>query len=191
LSSEFLLAAAIAAVLILPGEAVADDPPDGPFGRGTRLVQASAHGLREAWNFNEMREDLYGGTLALGYGFGRRWAIVLEISTLRVTQVLIRDAWLSGVSPLLRWRVAGSDRWTFFIEAGPGVSYADTPVPFRGTRFNYLFQTGPGVTRLVSGRAHLAGGLRWLHLSNNSLAGRDRNPDIQALGGHLGVLVTF
>jgi hypothetical protein len=38
---------------------------------------------------------------------------------------------------------------------------------------------------------HALGGLRWVHVSNNSLAGRDRNPDIEAIGPTIGVLFGF
>jgi hypothetical protein len=38
---------------------------------------------------------------------------------------------------------------------------------------------------------HLLGGLRFVHLSNNSLAGRNRNPDIEALGPAIGLLYGF
>ena len=38
----------------------------------------------------------------------------------------------------------------------------------------------------MSSRIDLVGGLRWLHVSNNSLHGRDHNPDIQALGLYVG-----
>ena len=38
---------------------------------------------------------------------------------------------------------------------------------------------------------HLLGGLRFVHLSNNGLAGRSRNPDIEAFGPTLGLLYGF
>jgi hypothetical protein len=34
-------------------------------------------------------------------------------------------------------------------------------------------------------------GFRWLHLSNASRFGRNRNPDIEALGGYLAVNFGF
>jgi hypothetical protein len=38
---------------------------------------------------------------------------------------------------------------------------------------------------------HLLAGLRWIHVSNNGLAGRDRNPDIEAIGPQMGILISF
>jgi hypothetical protein len=34
-------------------------------------------------------------------------------------------------------------------------------------------------------------GVRLIHVSNNGLAGRDRNPDIEALGLQVGILRRF
>jgi hypothetical protein len=62
-------------------------------------------------------------------------------------------------------------------------------VPDRGARFNYLGQSSVGITRPVSARTSLTAALMWLHVSNNGLAGRARNPDIQALGVRVGVSV--
>jgi len=80
---------------------------------------------------------------------------------------------------------------TFFVEGGLGASYATVDVPERGTRFNYLLQAGGGVTRRLGRRASVILDLRLFHLSNNSLNGTDHNPDIEALGGHAGILVWF
>jgi hypothetical protein len=35
------------------------------------------------------------------------------------------------------------------------------------------------------------GGITWVHVSNNGLAGRDRNPDIEAVGPRFGILLGF
>jgi hypothetical protein len=43
----------------------------------------------------------------------------------------------------------------------------------------------------VAPRTQLLVGLRWVHVSNNGIAGRQRNPDIEALGPQLGLLLGF
>jgi hypothetical protein len=101
------------------------------------------------------------------------------------------SAFVGGLSGLLRKRLVERDRTTFFVEGGVGASYASVEVPERGTRFNYLLQAGGGFTHPLGRRASFMLDLRLFHLSNNSLNGRDHNPDIEALGGHAGVLVWF
>ena len=89
--------------------------------------------------------------------------------------------------------VAGAlgDPWRVFLELGPGVSWSDTTVPPRGTRFNYLIVGGGGFLRRIGSQVHAVAGARWWHLSNNSREGRSRNPDIEGLGGYAGVAIAF
>jgi hypothetical protein len=92
---------------------------------------------------------------------------------------------------LARRQIAASGLTVFFVEFGGGVSDATAPVPERGTRFNYLLQGGGGLSWPLGSRTGFIVDLRLLHLSNNSLNGRDHNPDIEGLGGHIGLLVRF
>ena len=78
-----------------------------------------------------------------------------------------------------------------FWELDVGVSKAETYVPPRGTRFNYLALGGGGATVRLRHGGHLLAGLRWIHVSNNGLAGRHRNPDIEAVGPYGGILISF
>jgi hypothetical protein len=47
------------------------------------------------------------------------------------------------------------------------------------------------MTRRLTRQAHAVASVRWLHLSNASREGRNRNPDIEAVGGYVGVSVGF
>ena len=40
-------------------------------------------------------------------------------------------------------------------------------------------------------RVSLVTSLQWIHMSNNSLKGPARNPDIEAIGPTVGLLVAF
>lgn len=166
-------------------------PAGGPFADGAWNVQLLAGFFLEAWNKNLSSEELYGAGFGVGWYLRRRSSLNLEAAVLRVGQTLTDDALVSSVSGIVRWQPYQDEKLSLFLEAGPGVSYASTVVPFRGTRFNFLMQAGGGGTYKLSDRAHLLAGLRWVHLSNNSLAGRDRNPDIQAVGGYAGLLLPF
>ncbi len=179
--------------------AAADDPPGAPqapaaasdpFARRAWLREISGQVFAESWNYNTSREELYGGWLGLGYGWRDNLVVTLQWPVLYVSQ-RGADAYTLGMLSGVRWRVARRGRVATYLEANVGISRAERVVPPRGTRTNYLLMGGAGVTLPIGGGAHLITGARWMHLSNNSLAGRDRNPDIQALGLHAGVLLPF
>jgi hypothetical protein len=71
------------------------------------------------------------------------------------------------------------------------MSWSDTVTPPRGTRLNYMTLTSVGLTRRLTRQTHAVASFRWMHLSNASLEGRNRNPDIEALGGYFGLFVGF
>ena len=72
-----------------------------------------------------------------------------------------------------------------------GISDAAIAAPPRGTRFNYLAIGGGGALWHVRPRLDLLAELQWIHISNNSLKGPGRNPDLEALGPSMGLLVNW
>lgn len=180
-----LLASGIVPALQAAGEG------QGPFDAHATSIQLAGTVLVEAWDKNGSSETLGGGTMTLGRALRRHSMAMLEATFLRVSEDGLPDPYLSGLSILLRRRVHQTGPALVFIEGGPGISFATAPTPAGGTRLNYLLQAGLGAMVRIAPGAHLVAGARYLHVSNNSLAGRTRNPDIQALGGYLGALLTF
>lgn len=176
-----------------PGTAPATDTSrsPGPFVRGTVGLEFGLGLLEEAWNLNGSREWLVDGSVSVWWAFVNRATLVVDFHAARVFQQPSRDAFVTGVTPRVRVRIVGREPWDLFAEIGVGPSWSDTAVPPRGTRFNYLGHTGLGVSRRLGRQVHGIAGFRWLHLSNNGHEGHDRNPDIQALGGHAAVAVGF
>jgi hypothetical protein len=164
--------------------------PAAPFEPGTWLTSITGSALAEAWNYNESREELYGLSLGARYEMRQHLAVGVEAFTGYVSQRGV-DAFMVGWLGGVRWRVFGRGRRTVSLDLDVGMARSELPVPPRGTRFNYLFRPGATaawpLTRGVFARA----GLTWLHLSNNSLAGAHRNPDIQGVGVTAGVLLPF
>ena len=140
----------------------------------------------EAWDLNLYKEQLMGGAISLSRQITPNWTLGVETSLLHVNQEPIGDVFLPALSLMLRWSAFRVGETSVFLEGGGGVSYASNEVPNRGTRLNLVSQTGVGLERRLSSRIGLVSGLRWLHVSNNSLDGRDHNPDIQALGLYIG-----
>jgi len=189
-------------VLGCPGGAVAQDTGASPRNHCTESTRLLATGcptleltglyLVESWDFNGRPKDLLeGGTAALSLTVRDGWGVAIELVGMRVDQKP-SNAFVGGLSILFRKRLGeGTRRLTFFVEGGLGVSYATLEVPLRGTQFNYLVQAGGGATHRLGRRASAILDLRYFHLSNASLNGPDHNPDIQALGGHAGILLWF
>jgi hypothetical protein len=167
---------------------------------GRTTLELSGFCFVEAWNFNgRLSPDvLVGGSAAVSFTIHDGLGAVIEVLGARVAQQL-RDidlerppaALLGGVSALLRKRIAKHGGMTFFVEGGLGVSDANMQVPQRGTPFNFLFQAGGGLSQRLGQRTAFIVNLRLFHLSNAGLGGPHRNPDIEALGAHAGVLVGF
>jgi hypothetical protein len=161
-----------------------------PFARRAWNLELGGAAAIETWNYNISHEEMAGFYYGLTYGLGK--AVLLSAGgTLYHVEQRAPDAYLIGATWGLRGRLFKRPRWSPFWEFRLGVSESDTFVPPGGTRFNYLVLGSVGAIVRVRGRVHILGGLEWIHVSNKSLAGRSRNPDIEAVGPKVGVLVGF
>lgn len=186
------LAGLFAAWLALPATASAQaTPPAGdPFARRGWHLELTAHAAVETWNYNISHESMFGVVSGLTYGI-RDGLVLTAAGPLYYVDQRGTDAYVLGATFGVRGRVYRRGRLSAFLEFEVGISEADTSTPPRGTRFNYLALGGAGATVRLRGAVHLLASLRWIHVSNNSLAGRGRNPDIEAVGPQLGVLIGF
>jgi hypothetical protein len=185
----FLILAALVATAA-PASGQTERQWDDPFARGAWNFQLAAHSAFEIWNYNGNHEEMYGFVPGISYGLSDAVAFVVTFPMYYVDQRGV-DAAFQGISWGLRSRVYRRGRASIFFDVEVGVSYADTYTPPRGTRFNYLALGTVGTIVRVKRGLDLMAGVRLAHVSNNGLAGRDRNPDIEALGLHIGVLRRF
>ena len=165
-------------------------PAADPFSRRAWNLELTGQGVLEAWNYNGSHEEIAGVTAGLTYGLRDGLMLIARSPLYHVWQRGV-DAYLLGITTGVRGRVFGGGRVAGFVELEVGISQADTLIPPRGTRFNYLAVGGAGATVRLRSDVHVLTGLKWIHISNNGLAGRDRNPDIEALGLQIGVLLGF
>lgn len=133
---------------------------------------------------------MYGPRAGLMYGLRDGLTFIAGWPLYYISQRGV-DGYLLGATVGIRGRVYRRGRWSAFLEFEVGISDADTSVPPRGTRFNYLALGGTGTTVRLRSGVHVLTGVKWIHVSNNGLAGRDRNPDIEAVGPHLALLIGF
>lgn len=177
-------------LLACPPHAARAQPAADPFADRGWHLELALHAAAETWNYNTSREELYGFSVGLTYGLTEGLVLTTRAPLYYVSQRGI-DAMLLGVSAGVRGRVYRRGRLSIFLELDVGISEADTPTPPRGTRFNYLALGGAGATLTLHRGVHLLASMRWAHVSNAGLAGRDRNPDIEAVGPQIGVLIGF
>lgn len=163
----------------------------GLFVRGSVGIELGLGLLTEAWNLNGGREWLADGRFSVWWACLNRVTLMIDFHGTRVFQELLRDAFVTGVTPGLRFQIVRGTPWDLFGDIGVGPSWSDTPVPERGTRFNYLGYTGAGVSHRMGRQVHGIAGVRWLHMSNNGREGHDHNPDVQALGAYAAINVGF
>ena len=150
----------------------------------------SVNAVLEAWNYNGSHEEIYGLTQGVTYGLKDG---LLIIARQRLSYVSQRgnDSRILGLTSGLRGRVYRRGHVSAFLQFDLGISDAAIAAPPRGTRFNYLAAGGGGFLIPVTTRLHLITTLELLHISNASVKGPDRNPDIEAIGPSLGLIVGF
>jgi hypothetical protein len=186
------IAAALAAVLL---PAIARAQPAGlaaadAFSRRGWHLELTVHAATETWNYNISHETLIGVSAGITYGL-RDGLVLTGAGPLYYVDQRGADAYLLGATFGIRQRVYRARRVSAFVEFDVGVSKADSITPPRGTQFNYLAVGAAGATVRLRPGLRLLASLRWIHVSNNSLAGASRNPDIEAIGPQVGVLIAF
>ena len=182
-----------AAVLICVGltRAALAAPAFGEWGsafpEGTKAVEVNAAFIQPI-RFSD--DEFYGGNLSFHYYFADEVSVGAELEGYYVDQVR-DDTVLGGASVVLRWHFLAEDRFTLFVDGAIGVSYAGMDVPETGTHFNYTPKGGGGATYELRDNVHLLGGVRFFHLSNGNLHGRDENPSQDGVQYFVGVMWTF
>jgi hypothetical protein len=165
-------------------------PPDDPFTPRRWHVEGDLQASFEAWNYNGSHEEVYGLTEGASYGVSHRVAFILSQRVFYVSQ-RGNDTWLLGLTFGFRVRVYQRGRVHGFLEGDIGITDASIAAPPRGTRFNYVGIGSGGVLVRVRPRTHVLVGLQLLHISNASLKGPGRNPDIEAIGPKIGIVLGF
>jgi len=92
-----------------------------------------------------------------------------------------------GGSLVVKYNFLSFGRWMPFWDGGAGMSWTDLAprIPEQSTQFNFILQTGPGVSYFVSENWAITTGIRFHHISNAGLG--DRNTGLNAWLFNLGV----
>jgi hypothetical protein len=163
-------------------------PNNHGFEDGCWYAEFATRAALEAWNYNTSHEEIYGLVQGISYGLRDGLALIVRQHLYYLSQRR-NDSRVLGITGGLRGRLYGRGRASAFFQFDLGISDAAVAVPPRGTRFNYLALGGGGVLVEIRPRVNLISTLEVIHVSNASLKGPDRNPDIEAIGASLGVTI--
>jgi hypothetical protein len=165
-------------------------PDDDPFAAHRWHAEFALQAALEAWNYNTSHEELYGLQQGVTYGL-RNGLVLMARQRLFYVSQRLNDTRILGLTGGLRARVYRSGRVSAFLQFDMGISDAAIATPPRGTRFNYLASGGGGAVVRLNSPLHLVTSLDLIHISNAGVKGPDRNPDIEAIGLTLGLLIGF
>jgi hypothetical protein len=152
------------------------EPPN-PFAEGVWDMTLTGS-YTEPIRFSEART--YSAVFGIGKYIWNNTAFNLELQGYWADQPSGEpDAIIGGFGVLGRTHLFRIDKFSFFIDGGGGITYASnafptTPVP--GTHYNLTGKVGIGATWQLKEHAFLIGGVRYFHLSNAQVHGRDQNP---------------
>jgi hypothetical protein len=96
-----------------------------------------------------------------------------------------------GFNIMGRWHFLNSGRWSMYGDIVGGIFQLDENFPEGGTHFNFTYQAGVGMTLGLTDDLYLMGGLKFVHVSNGFIEGRDRNPVFNSYGGYIGLMWMF
>jgi opacity protein-like surface antigen len=157
---------------------------DPAFAQGTWTLQTT---FAYAEGLENRDEEIKTGSVGVGYFVLNDLSFNLELEGLAATQDG-DDGAGGGFSISLHHYLAHVDRFALYADVGFGPVDFDEHVPAAGTRWDYIFRAGFGVDYQLTEKLYLVGGVRYFHLSNAELEGRDRNPSINGPEGFVGLM---
>ena len=179
------VAAAASPVAVAAGPLFGEPGED--FREGTWAWEAGVsyiHPIR----FSESK--FYNAHAAASYYFGNDVALGGFVEGYYADQVY-EDTAIVGAGVQFRWHFLEAEKFSLFFDGGIGFTLAEEEVPEGGTHFNYTPRGGGGVTVELDEGVHLIGAVRFWHISNGNLYGRDENPSQDGVQYYVGVMFTF
>ncbi|MEO7859861.1 MAG: acyloxyacyl hydrolase, partial [Nitrospirales bacterium] len=80
-----------------------------------------------------------------------------------------------GGTLMVKYNFLDFGRWMPFWDAGAGMVWTDLGprIPEQSTQFNFVLQTGPGVSYFVTESTAVTLGIRFHHISNAGIGNRN------------------
>lgn len=178
-----LNASIIATVLFATGVAWADPPADYPA--GTRIFE-----LGGTFQNERHGEDQYFATVVGSAGEYLLDNAAVELQLAGYTGHDKEDSVGIGANVLGRYHFLSIGRVSLYADVLGGIFVMSQDFPTGGTGFNFTYAGGPGLSIQLRDHLYLNGGVRFQHVSNGFIEGRDKNPILNSFGGYVGLMWT-
>ncbi|MFQ5853474.1 MAG: acyloxyacyl hydrolase [Candidatus Binatia bacterium] len=155
-----------------------------PFAAGNRTLVG--YGSVSA---GKSARKVYGGHLGVGYYVVDDLSLNVEGVGYVIEQA--NDTGGSGVNLVGRWHYWRREEWSVYADGGVGLVYTRDTLRDPGTHFNFTLQGGMGATYDLANGLIPMSGLRWFHISNARIRGKERNVGFDSPMFYLGLMMPF
>lgn len=142
--------------------------------------------------FSRNQADVGQAAVGVGYYFLDNLGIYADLTGYGVSQDEPDiNTWGGGFNLLLRWHFLRGKNWSIYADGGAGVVQFDEAFPDGGTHFNFNERIGLGGSLKLDTNIHLIGGVRYMHLSNARISGRNENPGMDSVEVYTGLMFSL
>lgn len=132
---------------------------------------------------------VYTGNLGVGYHVIDDFSLNLQTAGYFIDHA--RNTGGGGLDMLFRWHPLHGRAWSLYMDGGPGFIYTRKTLRDPGTHFNFTVQGGMGATYKLTDRLRSMAGIRWFHISNARIRGKNRNVGFDSPMFYLGLMIPY
>ena len=158
---------------------------ESPFPKGTEYYR-----LQGAYQNQRQGENQYlaTGTFAWGHYFLDNAGFEVQLNGYNAHDD--EDGYGIGINVLAKYHFINWRRLSLYGDVLGGMFWTSADFPTGGTEFNFTYAGGPGLSYKIRDGLYIDGGIRFQHVSNFFIEGRDRNPIFNSFGGYVGLMWT-
>ena len=157
-----------------------------PFAEGNKFWA-----VRLAASRDSTLGEIYHAQVAAGKYYEDNLAFYLALSLGYADAQKAEDGIYGGPHVGLRWHFVNRDPWSLYLDASVGTVFHQHPITEESLHFNFDVQAGVGATWRIKRDMLLDAGVRWHHLSNARVKGKDQNLGYDGPMGYIGVVIPF
>jgi hypothetical protein len=155
------------------------------FPKGTQFFSLSA-----AYQNERTGADIHLAMVTAGFGHYFLDNAAFELQLVGYQAHDEEDALGLGGNALARYHFLNFGAVSIYGDVLAGVFGTTNDFPTGGTCLNFTYAGGPGMDVRLQEGLYLDFGIRFQHVSNAFIEGRDRNPIFNSFGGYVGLMWT-